>query len=130
MNSRGTKILVVEDNPLNMKLIRTILTLDGIQVLEAESAEQGIEICLADTPDLVLMGIALPGMDGLEATRIIKKNERINHVPVIALTAHAMDGDEEKSYEAGCDGYMTKPIDTGTFMTSALSYLGPEKNYQ
>lgn len=123
--NQNTKILVVEDNPLNMKLINVILSSEGVEVLEAENAEEGIEICKTAQPDLVLMDIQLPGMDGLEATRIIKNNKLLNHMPVVALTAHAMEGDEEKAYEVGFDGYITKPIDTDTFMESVRSYLEP-----
>jgi len=123
--NQNPKILVVEDNPLNMKLINVILNSEGVEVLEAETAEEGIEICQTDQPDLVLMDIQLPGMDGLEATRIIKNNKQLNHMPVVALTAHAMEGDEEKAYEVGFDGYITKPIDTDTFMESVRSYLEP-----
>ena len=121
--NQDTTILVVEDNPLNMKLIKVILSSAGVEVLAAENAEEGIEICKTAQPDLVLMDIQLPGMDGLEATRIIKNNTQLNHMPVVALTAHAMEGDEEKAYEVGFDGYITKPIDTDTFMESVRSYL-------
>lgn len=125
MLNEKLKILVVEDNPLNMKLINVILRGEGVEVLAAENAEEGIEICKTCQPDLVLMDIQLPGMDGLEATRIIKNNKQLNHLPVVALTAHAMEGDEEKAYEVGFDGYITKPIDTDTFMESVRSYLKP-----
>lgn len=125
MMNEDLKILVVEDNPLNMKLINVILRREGIEVLAAENAEEGIEICKTSQPDLVLMDIQLPGMDGLEATRIIKNNKQLNHMPVVALTAHAMEGDEEKAYAVGFDGYITKPIDTDTFMESVRSYLEP-----
>ena len=123
--NENLKILVVEDNPLNMKLINVILSREGIEVLTAENAEEGLEICKTSQPDLVLMDIQLPGIDGLEATRIIKNNKQLNHMPVVALTAHAMEGDEEKAYEVGFDGYITKPIDTDTFIESVLSYLKP-----
>lgn len=125
MMNEHLKILVVEDNPLNMKLINVILHSQGVKVLAAENAEDGIEICKTSQPDLVLMDIQLPGMDGLEATRIIKNNQHLKHIPVVALTAHAMEGDEEKAYRVGFDGYITKPIDTDTFMESVRSYLDP-----
>jgi two-component system, cell cycle response regulator len=118
-----TTILVIEDNALNMKLVRSLLTLGGYQVLEAEDAEKGIELALHHLPDLILMDIQLPGMDGLEATRILKSKEKTQAIPVVALTAYAMSGDEIKAREVGCSGYITKPLNTRTFLEAVKKYL-------
>ena len=116
-------ILVVEDNALNLKLVRSLLALGGYQVLEAEDAEKGIQMASLHQPDLILMDIQLPGIDGLEATRVIKGNSETRNIPVVALTSYAMPGDEIKAQEAGCSGYITKPINTRTFMESVNGYL-------
>jgi two-component system cell cycle response regulator DivK len=105
-----TRILCVEDNPQNMRLVRKILKHAGYTVLEAEDGMKGLNITLAERPDLILMDINLPDIDGLEVTRRIKADEDVNSIPIIALTANAMTGDEEKCYEAGCNGYVSKPI--------------------
>ena len=116
-------ILVVEDNALNLKLVRSLLSLGGYQVLEAEDAEKGMQMASLHQPDLILMDIQLPGIDGLEATRVIKGNEETRKIPVVALTSYAMPGDEIKAQEAGCSGYITKPINTRTFMEDVRGYL-------
>jgi len=116
-------ILVIEDNALNLKLVRSLLILGGYQVLEAEDAEKGIELASHHLPDLILMDIQLPGMDGLEATRILKTREETQSIPVVALTAYAMTGDEIKAREAGCSGYITKPLNTRTFLETLKKYL-------
>jgi two-component system, cell cycle response regulator len=129
-------ILVVEDNALNLKLVRSLLSLGGYQVLEAEDAESGIQMAAIHQPDLILMDIQLPGIDGLEATRVIRGTQETRKIPVVALTSYAMPGDEIKAQEAGCSGYITKPINTRTFMESVRGYLNqvpspearPEKN--
>jgi two-component system, cell cycle response regulator len=118
-------ILVVEDHPLNMKLVRSLLHPAGFQVLEADNADQAIQMASNLRPDLVLMDIQLPDMDGLEATRIIKGRKESAHIPVIALTSYAMPGDELKASEAGCSGYITKPIDTRGFIQTIKKYLEP-----
>ena len=116
------KILIVEDNALNMKLVRTLLELSGCDVLSAMDAEKGLQIAREHHPDLILMDIQLPGMDGLTATRILKKDPELCLVPVIALTSFAMQGDEEKALDAGCDGYIIKPIDTRGFRKTIAGY--------
>jgi CheY-like chemotaxis protein len=108
----GARILIVDDNPVNLRLAASVLELEGHAVALAADAEQAQELLKGEAPDLILMDIALPGMDGLSLTRKLKADERLRHVPVVALTAFAMKGDEAKAYEAGCDGYITKPIDT------------------
>ncbi len=105
-----TTIAIVEDNASNMKLIRGVLERAGYQTLAAEDAEIGIPLIRDALPDLVLMDIHMPGMDGLEATRLLKRDEKTRHIPVIAVTARAMDGDRESTQEAGCDGYVSKPV--------------------
>ncbi|MCU0580413.1 MAG: response regulator, partial [Desulfobacterota bacterium] len=112
---------------LNMKLVRTLLQLLRIRVLEAGDAENGIQTALQELPELILMDIQLPGMDGLEATRIIKQNSALKHVPVVALTSYAMQGDEERALAAGCSGYITKPIDTKRFPEIIGAFLSKEK---
>jgi len=112
------KILIIEDNKLNLKLIRTILLISNYKVYEAENAEIGFQIIEEHRPDIILMDIQLPGMDGLTATRRIKASEAYKDIPVIALTAKAMDGDEQKALAAGCDGYIVKPINTQGFLST------------
>ena len=115
-------ILVIEDNQLNMKLVKTLLQIEKHQVLEAMTAENGLEIAKERLPDLILMDIQLPGMNGLEATRIIKEDPELKAIPVVALTSFAMQGDEEKAINAGCAGYITKPIDTREFAKTLAQY--------
>ena len=130
MKMHHARILVIEDNKMNMKLVRSLLQLKQFEVLEAEDAEQGILMAQEYIPNLILMDIQLPGMDGLTATRIIKNNPALTHIPVIALTSHAMRGDDLKASEAGCDGYITKPIDTRRFIDNILRYLMINENSQ
>jgi CheY-like chemotaxis protein len=106
------KVLIVEDNPMNMRLIEMILKSDDYLLLKANDGEEALAIASLDHPDLVLMDIRLPKLSGLEVARRLKKNGKLSHTPIIAITAHAMKGDEEKAIEAGCDSYISKPIDT------------------
>jgi CheY-like chemotaxis protein len=108
----AARILIVDDNPVNLKLASALLELDGYVVAQAVDAEQAQEMLRGELPDLILMDIALPGMDGLSLTRKLKADGRLRHIPVVALTAFAMKGDEEKARAAGCEGYITKPINT------------------
>jgi two-component system, cell cycle response regulator DivK len=110
----GEPILIVDDTPVNLKLTRILLVNEGYTVLTAASAEEALELLRNYHPRLILADIQLPGIDGLEMTRRIKQDERTRDIPVVALTAFAMKGDEQKAMEAGCDGYITKPIDTRT----------------
>jgi CheY-like chemotaxis protein len=110
----GEPILIVDDTPVNLKLTRILLVNEGYKVLTAASAEEALELLRSYRPRLILADIQLPGIDGLEMTRRIKGDERTRDIPVVALTAFAMKGDEQKAIEAGCDGYITKPIDTRT----------------
>lgn len=119
----SSRILVVDDTPANLALAVVVLEVSGCQVLTAESAEQAQSLLSTVVPDLILMDVALPGMDGLTLTRLLKADKRLQHVPVIALTAFAMDGDELKALQAGCDGYITKPIDTRSLPTQIEQVL-------
>jgi CheY-like chemotaxis protein len=116
-------VLVIEDNEMNMKLVRVLLQMGQYDILEAMDAESGIPLARAHKPDLILMDIHLPGMDGLSATRIIKADPALKQIRVIALTSYAMEGDEKKAIEAGCDGYITKPIDTRTFLDTIAKFI-------
>ena len=104
------RILVVEDNPLNLKLVRDVLTVSGYEVVAAPSAEEGVTLAATCEPDLVLMDIQLPGMDGYEALRLLRQNPRLDAVPVVAVTAFAMREDRERASREGFDGYLDKPI--------------------
>ena len=108
-------ILIIEDNELNMKLVRSLLQLEKYQIIEAENAEKGIQLARDHQPDLILMDIQLPGMDGLRATELISNDENLKDIPILAMTSYAMEGDEEKALAVGCVGYITKPIDTRSF---------------
>jgi CheY-like chemotaxis protein len=107
-----SKILVVDDNPTNLKLVSDVLESSGYEVLKAEDAEAALLVIERTQPRLILMDIALPGMDGLTLTRKLKSDPTTRDIRIIALTAFAMKGDDAKAREAGCDGYITKPIDT------------------
>lgn len=104
------RILVIEDNLDNMILIADMLKALQLEVIEAADGEQGIRAAAAEKPDLILMDLSLPRMDGWEATRVIKSDPALSHIPVIAVTAHAMYDDRERARAAGCDAYITKPI--------------------
>jgi CheY-like chemotaxis protein len=106
------RILVVDDNPTNLKLACDVLEWSGYEVVSAEDAERALKVIAETPPELILMDIGLPGMDGLSLTRKLKMGEATKHIRVLALTAFAMKGDEQKALDAGCDGYIAKPIDT------------------
>lgn len=111
----GELILIVEDNEKNLKLVRDILQFKGYQTVEAKTAEEGIELARTRTPDLILLDIQLPGMDGITALRHLKEDPSRQQIPVIALTALAMDHDREQILAAGFDAYQTKPISIKEF---------------
>lgn len=117
------RILIIEDNQLNLELATDLLEVNGFMVLQASTAESGLRLARAASPDLVLMDLSLPEMDGLAATRKLKTDPATSHVPVLALTAHAMRGDAEIIAQAGCDGYLTKPIDTRQFPGQVRAFL-------
>lgn len=116
-------VLIIEDNPRNMLLVRDLLEMHGFRTLEASDAEKGIARATAERPDLILMDLQLPGMDGLAATRVLRRDPVTAVIPVIALTAHAMMGDRERALEAGCNGYIPKPIDTRRFLAQIRAFL-------
>jgi len=116
-------ILVVEDNPTNMKLVSDLLEFEGHRILKAGDAEEAQDVVAQMLPDLILMDIALPGMDGLTLTRQLKADARTKHIRIVALTAYAMKGDEQKARDAGCDGYVTKPIDTRKLPELVAAFL-------
>src|SRR5688572_17920678 len=117
------KILIVEDNPANMKLAIFLLQSAGHIVISATDAELGLMLARDAQPDLILMDIQLPGMDGLEATALLKRDDATSAIPVIALTALAMKGDEERIRAAGCDGYVAKPIAYKEFLATIADRL-------
>ncbi|RJR28876.1 MAG: response regulator [Desulfobacteraceae bacterium] len=119
----GKKVLVIEDNELNMKLVSALLSISHFEVISAANAEIGLQLARKEMPDLILMDIQLPGMDGLTATRLIKKDKDLREIPVIALTSYAMQGDEQKAFAAGCTGYIPKPIDTRKFIEVVGEFL-------
>src|SRR5437588_3964088 len=117
------KVLVVEDNPANMTLSTFLLESAGHSVLKATDAETGVALARAEQPDLILMDIQLPGMDGLRATALLKGDAATHDIPVIALTALAMKGDEERIRAAGCDGYIAKPLSYKDFLATISAQL-------
>jgi CheY-like chemotaxis protein len=119
----GKRILIIEDNPLNLELTTDLLETNGFTVSSAQTAEEGLRMAREILPDLVLMDFGLPGMDGLCATKDLKANPGTRDLTVVGLTAHAMNGDEEIALNAGCDGYLTKPIDTRTFIESITRFI-------
>jgi len=121
------KILIVEDTPMNLELATDLLEAAGHMVLAATSAEAGFEIAKRVQPDLILMDISLPGIDGLVATHLLKANDATRSIPVIALTAHAMQGDQQLAREAGCLAYLTKPFDTRNFVYFIETLLATSK---
>ena len=121
---RPARILVVEDNPMNMELVVDLLKLQGYEVLSAQTGQDALEILDSEQFDLVLMDVQLPGMDGLTVTRKLKENPNTRDIPVVALTAHAMKGDEERMLNHGCAGYIAKPIDTRAFPEEVAKFVG------
>jgi CheY-like chemotaxis protein len=119
----GKAILIVDDNPSNLKLLRVLLSGEGYEVRTASGADEALASLAQQKPALILMDIQMPGMDGLELTRRIKAEPATSAVPVVALTAYAMSGDETRAKEAGCDAYVTKPIDTRALPTLISSLI-------
>lgn len=120
------KILVVEDNDMNMQLVEFLLEEGGYEIVKATSGEEALALTReagGAAPDLILMDIHLPGMDGLSVVRAMKEDARTARIPILALTAHAMRGDRDRFLDAGCDGYISKPIDVKTFVASIERYL-------
>lgn len=123
INVAGESILIVDDNAVNLKLIRVLLAREGYDTRTAADADQVLDVLQTFHPRLILMDIQLPGMSGLELTRRLKSDERTKDIVIVALTAYAMKGDDEKAISAGCDGYLTKPIDTRTLPGALRTYI-------
>jgi two-component system cell cycle response regulator DivK len=121
-----TKILVIEDNEQNMYLVNFILEKHGYQVIQARNGEEGVSQARQGKPDLILLDIQLPVMDGYAVARELRKNEVLAKVPIVAVTSYAMPGDRENALAAGCTGYIEKPIDPDTFITQVEQYLNPK----
>lgn len=116
-------ILVVEDQADNRKILRDLLTNSGFEVLEALDGAEGIRLAQSQQPDLILMDIQLPGIDGYEATRTIKDDKNLNDIPIIVVTSYALSGDEKKAYEAGCDAYVAKPYSPRQLLSMVKEFL-------
>jgi CheY-like chemotaxis protein len=122
--SDRARVLVVEDNDMNMQLVEYLLEEGGYQIVKAASGEEALSIARdGEVVDLILMDIHLPDMDGISVVREMKGDARTSAIPILALTAHAMRGDKDRFLEAGCDGYISKPIDVKTFLSSIRQYL-------
>src|ERR1700716_527899 len=116
-------ILIVDDHPVNLELVKVLMVLEGYEVHTAGDAETALQLLTELRPDLILMDVQLPGMDGLELARRLKADPAHKSARIIALTAYAMKGDEQKALAAGCDGYLSKPIDTRTFPKTVAGFL-------
>jgi len=117
------RILAIEDHEENRRLLRDLLTSFGYELTEAVTGEEGLTAAVANPPDLILMDIQLPGIDGYETTRRIKADPALRHIPVIAVTSYALSGDDVKALEAGCDAYVTKPFDPADLLEKIRGYL-------
>src|ERR1039458_5311379 len=126
----GNKILIIEDNQLSLELATDLLEANGFGVASARTAEEGLRMARELLPDLVLMDFGLPGMDGLSAARHLKADPATRHLTVVGLTAHAMKGDEAAALNADCDGYLTKPIDTRTFIATVKNFIASATLHQ
>jgi two-component system, cell cycle response regulator DivK len=124
------RVLVVEDNPVNLELVAALLESEGCGVILAETADVSLRLAVTERPDLIVMDIQLPGMTGHEATRRLKANPATAAIPVVALTAHAMRGEEVRAREAGFDAFLTKPIDTQAFRETLRRFLGDVRGSQ
>ena len=116
-------ILVVEDQEDNRRIMRDLLASAGFEVMEAVTGEEGVAAAETHRPDLILMDIQLPGLDGYEATRQIKANPDLQHIPIIVVTSYALSGDDVKAYEAGCDDYVSKPFSPRELLAKIREYL-------
>lgn len=119
----SARILIVDDHPTNLKLASEVLQAAGYEVQRAADAEQALAVLQQTLPDLILMDIALPGMNGLELTRKLKEDEATRRIRIVALTAFAMKGDDQKARDAGCDGYIAKPINTRRLPLQVAEFL-------
>ncbi len=123
MSDEMKKVLIIEDNETNLYLMRTIVEKIGHQIIEARDGFEGVELAISKKPDLILMDIQLPGMDGYMATKKIRENEITKEIPIIAITSYAMVGDKEKILAAGCTAYIEKPIEPKSFIEELTKYL-------
>jgi two-component system cell cycle response regulator DivK len=117
------RILVIEDNEDNRRIVRDLLTSVGYEIIEAVTGEEGVTMAGTHVPELILMDIQLPGLDGYDATRRIKADPALRHIPIIAVTSYALSGDDVKAYEAGCDGYVSKPFSPRALLAKIREYL-------
>lgn len=117
------RILVIEDQEDNRKIVRDLVTASGYELVEAATGEEGLELAESERPDLILMDIQLPGLDGYEVTRRIKANPGLRHIPIIVVTSYALSGDDKKAFAAGCDGYVTKPFSPRLLLAKIREYL-------
>ncbi len=117
------RILVIEDQEDNRRIVRDLVTASGYELVEATTGEEGIEVAARERPDLILMDIQLPGIDGYEVTRRIKAIPALSHIPIIAVTSYALSGDDKKAFAAGCDGYVTKPFSPRLLLAKIKEYL-------
>ena len=117
------RVLVVEDNLVNLELVIALLEQEGCRILTADTAQEGLRLATAEHPDLILMDVQLPGMTGYEATRRLRADPATAGIPVVAFTAQAMRGEEEKAKAAGCDAYITKPLDAEVFRETLRRFL-------
>ncbi len=121
--NRKIQIMVVEDHPVNLKLAKDLLEMEGFEVISCVDAESALECLKTIRPHMILMDVGLPGMDGLQLTRILKADEKTRDIKIMAITAFAMKTDKDKAMDAGCDGYITKPINTRNFTLQILELL-------
>jgi len=117
------RILVIEDQEDNRKIVRDLVSASGYELIEATTGEEGLEVAARERPDLILMDIQLPGIDGYEVTRRIKANPKLRQIPIIAVTSYALSGDDKKAFAAGCDGYVTKPYSPRLLLAKIREYL-------
>jgi two-component system cell cycle response regulator DivK len=117
------RILVVEDQEDNRRIVRDLLSSVGYEVIEAVSGEDGVRMAATHTPDLILMDIQLPGLDGYEATQHIKANAALRHIPIIAVTSYALSGDDARAFESGCDAYVSKPYSPRALLAKIREFL-------
>lgn len=118
-------VMIVEDNELNMKLFNDLLESRGYTVIQTRSGVEALDLARAHMPDLILMDIQLPEVSGLVVTKWLKDDEELAHIPVVAVTAFAMKGDEERILQGGCEGYISKPISVSHFLETIAEYIGP-----
>ena len=117
------RILVIEDQEDNRQIVRDLMTASGYELIEATTGEEGLNVAAREQPDLILMDIQLPGIDGYEVTRRIKADPKLKKIPIIAVTSYALSGDDKKAFAAGCDGYVTKPYSPRLLLAKIREYL-------